>query len=146
MRRVCRARREIDKKRLVRHERLFLTDPLDGLVGHVAHKVVAVGGGFARLDRGRAFVNRRVILVGLAADEPVEVFEAAATGRPGVERTQRAWRVGEQRAVVWNRLNLSPPVASRSAVGIETGPLGHARTVDERGWLTQLVVAPMWPR
>ena len=34
----------------------------------------------------------------------------------------RAWRVGEQSAVVWKRLYLSPFAASRSAVGVETGP------------------------
>ena len=33
-----------------------------------------------------------------------------------------AARVGEQRAVVWNRLYLSPRDASRSAVGVFTGP------------------------
>src|SRR3954452_10568398 len=33
-----------------------------------------------------------------------------------------ACRVGAHRAVVWNRLNLSPPAASRSAVGVRHGP------------------------
>ena len=33
-----------------------------------------------------------------------------------------ACRVGAHSAVVWNRLNLSPPAASRSAVGVLTGP------------------------
>src|SRR5512143_3790652 len=33
-----------------------------------------------------------------------------------------AWRVGEHNAVVWKRLYLSPFAASRSAVGICTGP------------------------
>ena len=33
-----------------------------------------------------------------------------------------AWRVGEQSAVVWKRLYLSPFVARRSAVGVEIGP------------------------
>ena len=33
-----------------------------------------------------------------------------------------AWRVGEQSAVVWKRLYLSPFAASRSAVGVEHGP------------------------
>jgi hypothetical protein len=34
----------------------------------------------------------------------------------------RAARVGEHSAVVWNRVYLSPPAASRSAVGIRQGP------------------------
>ena len=33
-----------------------------------------------------------------------------------------AWRVGEQSAVVWKRLNFSPRSASRSAVGVRHGP------------------------
>ncbi len=33
-----------------------------------------------------------------------------------------AARVGEQSAVVWKRVNLSPPAASRSAVGVAHGP------------------------
>src|SRR5450432_4566786 len=33
-----------------------------------------------------------------------------------------AWRVGEQRAVVWKRLYLRPPAARRSAVGVWQGP------------------------
>src|SRR4029078_1409654 len=34
----------------------------------------------------------------------------------------RAALVGEQRAVVWNRLNLRPSAARRSAVGVKMGP------------------------
>ena len=33
-----------------------------------------------------------------------------------------AWRVGEQRAVVWKRLYFSPFAARRSAVGVWIGP------------------------
>ncbi len=33
-----------------------------------------------------------------------------------------AWRVGEQRAVVWKRLNFRPPAASISAFGVWQGP------------------------
>ena len=33
-----------------------------------------------------------------------------------------AWRVGEQSAVVWKRLNFSPPAASISALGVWHGP------------------------
>src|SRR6266496_1567840 len=38
-----------------------------------------------RLDRGRALVEGRVVLVCLAADEAVEILEAAAAARPRVE-------------------------------------------------------------
>ena len=34
----------------------------------------------------------------------------------------RAWRVGEQSAVVWKRVYFRPPAARRSAVGMLTGP------------------------
>jgi hypothetical protein len=33
-----------------------------------------------------------------------------------------AARVGEHSAVVWNRVNFSPPAARRSAVGVAHGP------------------------
>jgi hypothetical protein len=33
-----------------------------------------------------------------------------------------AWRVGEQSAVVWKRLNFSPFFANRSAFGVLVGP------------------------
>ena len=90
VRRVRRARREVREERLVGHQRLLLADPADRLVGHVAHEVVALFGRAVGLDRRRPFVQRRVVLVRLAADEPVEVLEAAAAGGPVVERPHRA--------------------------------------------------------
>ena len=53
-------------------------------------EVVALGRRLRRLDRRGALIQRRIPLVVLAADEAVEVFEAAAAGRPRVERTRRA--------------------------------------------------------
>ena len=90
VRRVRRARREVGEERLVRHQRLLLADPVDRPVGHVLGEVVALLRGAVRLDRDRAVVQRRRVLVGLAADEAVEVLEAAAAAGPGVERPQRA--------------------------------------------------------
>ena len=87
---VRRPGREVHEERLVRQQRLLLTDPRRGLVGHVLGEVVAVLGGAPWLDRRGAVVDRRIPLVGLAADEPVEVLEAAATCRPRVERSDRA--------------------------------------------------------
>ncbi len=90
VRRVRRARREVHEERLVGHQRLLLAHPLDRLVGHVLGEVVALLGRLLRLDRRRALVDGRVVLVRLAADEAVEVLEAAAAGRPGIERAHRA--------------------------------------------------------
>ena len=90
VRRVAGAGREVHEERLVGHQRLLLARPLDRLVGHVLGEVIALLGRLLRLDGGGAFVDRRVPLVGLAADEAVEVLEAAAAGRPLVERPDRA--------------------------------------------------------
>src|SRR6186713_3630250 len=90
MRSVRRARCEVHEERLVGHERLLLARPLDRLVGHVLGEVVALLRRLLRLYRRRALVDRRVVLVRLAADEAVEVLEAAAAARPGVERAHRA--------------------------------------------------------
>ena len=90
MRRVGRAGREIGEERLVGHQRLLLPDPVDRLGGQVVGQVIALFGRFLRLDRRRAFIERRVVLVGLAADEPVEILEPAAAAGPGIERTHRA--------------------------------------------------------
>ena len=81
---------EVNEERLVGHERLLLADPADRLVGHVLHQVIALFRRLLDFDRGRPLVERRIPLVRLAADEAVEVLEAAAAGRPGVERSRRA--------------------------------------------------------
>ena len=90
VRRVAGARSEIHEERLVGHQRLLLARPLDRLVRHVFGEVVALFRRFLGLDWDRAFVDRRVPLVGFAADEAVEVLEAAAAGRPLIERAHRA--------------------------------------------------------
>ena len=90
VRRVAGAGREIHEERLVGHQRFLLARPLDRLVRHVLGEVVALLGRLLRLDRRRAFVDRGIPLVGFAADEAIEVLEAAAAGRPLVERTHRA--------------------------------------------------------
>ena len=82
--------REVDEERLVGDERFLLPDPVDRLVGHVLHEVIALFGRLLHLDGRRALVERRIPLVRLAADEAVEILEAAAAGGPGVERTRRA--------------------------------------------------------
>ena len=90
MRRVRGARRKVGKERLVGRERLLLANPLDRLGGHVIGEVIALLGRLLGIDRRRALVECRIPLVGLAADKAIEVFEATAAGRPGVERPYRA--------------------------------------------------------
>ena len=90
VRRVAGAGREIHEERLVGHQRLLLAGPLDRLVRHVLGEVVALLRRLLRLDWRRALVDGRVPLVGFAADEAVEVLEAAAAGRPLIERAHRA--------------------------------------------------------
>ena len=95
-------------------------DPVDRLVGHVLDEVVALFGRLRRLDRRRALVERRVPLVGLAADEAVEIFEAAAAGRPLVERPDRA-RLPHRHFVALAEL--------RRRVAVELQGLGERRRV-----------------
>ena len=90
VRSVRRARCEVHEERLVGHERLLLARPLDRLVGHVLGEVVALLGRLLRLDRRRALVDRRVVLIRLTTDESVEVLKAATAGRPCIERPHRA--------------------------------------------------------
>ena len=87
---VRRPGRVVHEERLVGHERLLLAHPTDRLVGHVLGEVVALVRRLGGIDRNRALVERREVLIGLAADEAVEVLEAAATRRPRVERPERA--------------------------------------------------------
>ena len=85
--RVCRAGCEVDEEGLVGGEGFLLGDPGHRLVGHVLYEVVTLFGRFLGLDGNRAFIERRIPLVRLAADEAVEILEAAAARGPGVERT-----------------------------------------------------------
>jgi hypothetical protein len=94
VRRVRRARREVDKERLVRRDCLLLVDVADCLVGEILHQVVALFRRPRRLDRRRAVIEFRVVLVIFAADEAVEVLEARAGG-PMIVRAD--WRRFEDR-------------------------------------------------
>ena len=89
VRRVRGPRREVDEERLVGHQGLLLVHPADGPVRQVLGEVVALLGRGGRLDRGRAVVEGRVVLVVLPTDEPVERLEAATARGPGVERPHR---------------------------------------------------------
>ena len=83
------AGREVGEERLVRGQRLLRADPVDAVVGQVVGEVVALLRGLLRFHRVGALVQRRVVLVVLAADESVEVLEPAAAGRPRIERADR---------------------------------------------------------
>src|SRR5437588_10468022 len=87
MRSVGRARREVDEERFVGHECFLLPDPVDGLVRHVCHQVVAFFGRLLHFDWRGAFIERWIPLMRFAADEPVEIFESSASGGPGFKRS-----------------------------------------------------------
>ena len=90
MRRMRGAGREVHEERLVGHQCFLLAHPADGLVRHVLGEVVALLGALALLHRRGAFIDRGIPLVRFAADEAVEVLEAAAAGGPLAERPHRA--------------------------------------------------------
>ena len=78
-------RREVGEERLVGRQRLLGANPVDRLVGHVVHEMVAVFRGARGLDRSGVFIDAGVPLVGFAADEPVEVLHTVAGRGPGIE-------------------------------------------------------------
>ena len=125
VRRVSRAGREVDEERLVAHQRLLLADPHDRPVGHVLGEVVALLGRLVGLDRRRPLVDRRVVLVRLAADEAVEVLEAAAGARPRVERAERA-RLPHRHLVTF------PELSGRVAVQLQRLRQRRARVGTDR--------------
>ena len=88
VRRVGGAGGEVDEERLVGRHRLLVLHPGDGLVRHVGHEVVVRI--VRQLDLGDAVVEEGRPLVGLAADEAVELVEALA-GRPAVEGARTRW-------------------------------------------------------
>ena len=82
VRRVGGAGGEVDERRLVRRQRLLVLDPGARLLGHVGHEVVVRV--VRQFDHGGAVVQVGRPLVGLAAEEAVELVEALP-GRPAVE-------------------------------------------------------------
>ena len=118
VRRMRRARREVNEERLVGCDRFLLPDPADRFVGHVLHQVVALVAGTWRLDRRRPLIQRRVVLAGLSANEPVEVLETQSRsasgrrGRSGVDsNTGTLWHLPN--CAVEFRLDLSISEAAR---------------------------------
>ena len=82
-------RGEVHKERLVRHQRLLLLHPFDRVGGDVIVEVVALLRRLRRLDRRGALIQVRPVVVGLRAEEPIEVLKPAA-GRPAVKRPHLA--------------------------------------------------------
>ena len=80
----------VHEEGLVRHQGLLLADPIDGVVCHVLGEVVALLRSAIGLDRHGVLIDSGGVLVGLPADEPVEVLEAVSRARPTVEGAHRA--------------------------------------------------------
>ena len=76
---------EVDEERLVGRKYFLLRNPFDRLVGHVRHEVVALLWRLLVLNRRGPFVEGRIPLVRLTAEESVEVLETTAPCRPGVK-------------------------------------------------------------
>ena len=105
----------VDEERLVRRHRLLGLDPVDGLVGHVDGEVVVLH--LRGIDLDHAVVDKRIPLVGLSADEPVELVEALV-GRPAVERARHAGLPGGSRM---------PLAEGPGAVAVQPEHLGQGR-------------------
>ncbi len=84
MRRMHGTGSKVNKERLVRRECLLETHPLDGLRGHVIHKVVL--GIIRRLHAVEVAIDRRCPLIGFTPHEPVELVEPDEVG-PARERS-----------------------------------------------------------
>ena len=112
--------RVVHEERLVGHQRLLLAHPPDRLVGHVLGEVVPLFRRLLRLDRRGALIDGGIVLIGLAADEAVEVLEAAAARRPLIERPHRA-RLPDRHLVTFAEL--------RGRVAIELEGHGQRRLV-----------------
>ena len=110
-----RAGRVVDEERLVGRHRLLRLDPVDRLVGHVHGEVVVLH--LRRLDLDQPVVDERIPLVGLAADEAVELVEALVRG-PAIERSRHA---GLPRG------RLVPLAERAGAVAVEPQHLGEWR-------------------
>ena len=110
--------RPVDEEGLVGHERLLLADPPDRAIGHVLGEVVALLGRPIGLDRHGVLVDGGRVLVGLAADEAVEVLEPVARRRPPIERAHRA-RLPDRDLVAFPEM--------RGGVAVELERLGERR-------------------
>ena len=87
VRRMHRAGRVVHEEGLVRRHRLLRLDPVDRLVRHVDGEVIVLH--LRRIDLLHAVIDERVPLVGLAANESVELVEPLVRG-PAIERTRDA--------------------------------------------------------
>lgn len=88
VRRVAEARRIVGEKRFVRRKAVLLLNPRDSVVGHIGVEVI-IFGIMRRFDRLGAIKDGRMPLVGVAANEAVEILEAQC-GWPEVERPRLA--------------------------------------------------------
>ena len=100
VRRVRGAGRVLDEDRLARVDLVHPRHVVDRVVRHLGDEVPRAGrGAVVRVDLGRVAEQVRLPLVGVAADEAVEVLEAHA-GRPVVERPDLAGLEGRHVVVL----------------------------------------------
>jgi hypothetical protein len=143
------AGREIDEEGFIGRQRLLILHPGYGLVGHVGHEVIV--GILRQLDHMGAVVDEGRPLVGLAAEEAIELVEALV-GRPAVEGTRDARLPGRQ---------LMPFTEGTGAVAVEAQHLGQRRDLirdlagvagkggaglDDRAHVVDMVIAPALER
>ena len=138
MGRVVRARREIEKERLVGRDLLQVGDEVDRLVGKIGGEVVALFRRLWRLDLMIVVDEIGIILMGVAAEKPVIALEAAPQ-RPAVIRTGRADLLGWRQVpfadgigritLLQQRLRQKPVLEGYRAIaaGIAGRSLGDAR-------------------
>ena len=95
MRRMVRARREIEKERFVGRDLLEVGDERDRPIGEIFGEVIALFRRFRRLDLMVVVDEVRIVLMRVAAQKPVVPLEAAAE-RPAIVRAGGAdllcWR------------------------------------------------------
>ena len=99
VRRVRGAGHVLDEDRLARVGLVHPVHPVDGVVGHRGDQVPGPGFAVEGIDLRGVAEQVRLPLVGVAADEAVEVLEAHA-GRPLVERPDLAGREGRRVVVL----------------------------------------------
>ena len=86
---VRRTRRKVYEEGFVGHQRLLLANPVDGMICQVFSQVVSLLRHHQRVRPEFGPHTTRIPLVTLAANEAVEVLEAAAARRPVLKRPHR---------------------------------------------------------
>jgi len=83
------AGRKIHEEGLVWRQGLLLAHPVDGLVGQICRKVIPLFWRLGKLYPLCAFDQLRIVLIRLASQEAIKVFESGASW-PAIHRANRA--------------------------------------------------------